>query len=318
MKQWDADIQLGDEAVARLIARQFPALAPVRLAPLGTGWDNVAFLVNEALVFRFPRRQVAAHLLAREARVLPLLAPHLPLPVPAPTQLGTPTPDYPFAFTGYPLLVGSTACRLACSDAERAALAPALGRALAALHGIPLDTATLRWAPRDEIARADLLGRAPTVAARLRANAAGLGADDVQALTTSIAALATTPPAPTAALRWVHGDLYARHLVLDERKDLAGIIDWGDVHVGDPALDLSIALSFLPPAARRPFRAAYGEIDPATWRRARFRAIHYGAILAEYGRESGDRAIAAVGDDALRLAAGDDYRDGRPPPTRRE
>ena len=100
----------------------------------------------------------------------------------------------------------------------------------------------------------------------------------------------------------MHGDLYARHLLVDEAKALAGVIDWGDVHVGDPALDLSIAFSFLPPAARHTFRQTYGEIDEATWARARFRALHYGAILVEYGANSADLAIKALGEYALQYA----------------
>ena len=80
------------------------------------------------------------------------------------------------------------------------------------------------------------------------------------------------------------------------------MIDWGDVHLGDPALDLSIAFSFLPPAARSRFRQVYGAIDAATWQRARFRAIHYGALLVEYGRSIEDEALREMGAYALRCA----------------
>jgi aminoglycoside phosphotransferase (APT) family kinase protein len=80
------------------------------------------------------------------------------------------------------------------------------------------------------------------------------------------------------------------------------VIDWGDVHLGDPALDLSLAFSFLPPAARGAFREAYGAIDDATWDRARFRALHYGVLLTHYGTEIGDDAIRAAGEYALQAA----------------
>jgi aminoglycoside phosphotransferase (APT) family kinase protein len=81
------------------------------------------------------------------------------------------------------------------------------------------------------------------------------------------------------------------------------VIDWGDAHLGDRALDLSIAFSFLPPAARPAFRAAYGPIDDATWDRARFRALFYGVVLVEYGLGIGDEAIRAAGAYALRAAS---------------
>lgn len=37
----------------------------------------------------------------------------------------------------------------------------------------------------------------------------------------------------------LHGDLYARHLLIQNGK-IAGIIDWGDMHIGDVAVDLAI------------------------------------------------------------------------------
>jgi aminoglycoside phosphotransferase (APT) family kinase protein len=80
------------------------------------------------------------------------------------------------------------------------------------------------------------------------------------------------------------------------------VIDWGDVHLGSPDLDLMIAFSFLPPAARVVFREAYGPLDAATWDRARHRALHYGISLLEYGIEVGDNALVAAGEYALRSA----------------
>jgi aminoglycoside phosphotransferase (APT) family kinase protein len=114
-------------------------------------------------------------------------------------------------------------------------------------------------------------------------------------------ALAHTPPW-TRTATWVHGDLYARHLVLGDRDDLAGIIDWGDLHAGDPALDLSIAFSMFEPELREPFFRAYGEVDADTLARARFRALHYGVLLWDYGLEVGDATLVQVGEEALRLA----------------
>ncbi len=39
----------------------------------------------------------------------------------------------------------------------------------------------------------------------------------------------------------MHGDLYARHLLLDESFQLSRVIDWGDLHAGDGAVDLAVA-----------------------------------------------------------------------------
>ena len=183
---------------------------------------------------------------------------------------------------------------------ERAELAPALAEFLAALHRIPIDAATRRWAPGDEITRADMVRRAPPLRDRLTANAAALDPAAVATLIAIVDDLATTPPAPKRA-----GCMATSMRAISCSMgpiSLTGVIDWGDTHLGDPALDLSIAYTFLPAPARRIFIAAYGDTDPALWRRARFRAIHYGAILTEYGVSVRDHAIKEVGLDALRFA----------------
>src|ERR1041385_8160043 len=131
---WDADVDISLERARDLITRQFPALAPPRLELLGIGWDNAAFRVNDRFVFRFPRRKIAAALIEREARVLPLLAAHLPLPIPTPDFVGKSDGDYPYPFAGYPFLPGVTACQLTWTDGERVSIAEALAGFLAALH----------------------------------------------------------------------------------------------------------------------------------------------------------------------------------------
>ena len=300
-REWEATIELTEQQAALLIEQQFPRLAPVNMVPLGIGWDNAAFLVNERFVFRFPRRKVAAGLLEREARILPMLAPDLPLRIPLPQYVGTTTTEYPCVFAGYALLPGRTACQFSCTDQERLELAPVLAGFLAALHCIQIGPATLEWAPRDEIKRADVRTRAPRVKEHLLLNHAELDASELQTLIDLVDDLATTP-LHTGEQSWVHGDLYARHLLLTSPTQPVGVIDWGDVHIGDPALDLSIAWSFLPPPARQVFRRVYGPIDDATWNRARFRAIHYGALLVEYGTDTADRSIREAGEYALRVA----------------
>ncbi len=299
---WDADVTLSKTDAASLIDRQFPELAPAQLESWGEGWDNWAYLVNGQYVFRFPRRQIGAALIEREIRSLPHIAQYLSQPVPTPQFIGVPQNGYPYPFMAYPVLSGVTACRMNWTDELRAANAIPLARLLAALHRTPVDAETLRWAPTDEIERAKIRKRAPMVIERLRAVAPKVIDIDVEALIDLVERLSGTesyhgPPC------WVHGDLYARHLLVDRDYRLCGVIDWGDVHIGDPALDISIAISFLSPSARALFQEAYGPIDAATWDRARFKAIHYGPPLIEYGLDVGDDAMRAAGEYALRMAA---------------
>lgn len=88
----------------------------------------------------------------------------------------------------------------------------------------------------------------------------------------------------------VHGDFYVRHLVVENSR-ITGVIDWGDLHLGNPAVDLSIARSFLPPEAHEEFQTVYGPISDAAWKLAGMRATFYGLALASSGLETGDRMI---------------------------
>src|SRR5262245_55603459 len=134
---WSAELVVSEELAQSLIEEQFPHLVPVRVEILGAGWDNTAFRVNGAYVFRFPRRQFAVPFLEAETRLMPAIAPRLPLPVPVPTFVGRPTDAYPWPFAGYPMIPGRTACTAALDDHQRTAAAVPLAHFLAALHAIP-------------------------------------------------------------------------------------------------------------------------------------------------------------------------------------
>ena len=92
------------------------------------------YLVDSEWAFRFPRRAVVVPGTEREIAVLGLLAPHLPIAVPAPVYVGRPTEQFPWPFFGAAFLPGVEASEAALSDRERTRLARPLARALRALH----------------------------------------------------------------------------------------------------------------------------------------------------------------------------------------
>lgn len=74
---------------------------------------------------------------------------------------------------------------------------------------------------------------------------------------------------------WLHGDMHPANVLTTPDGTIAGIVDFGDLCAGDPALDLAGAWILLPdlPAVER-FRAAHPlAADDATWRRSRGWAI---------------------------------------------
>ncbi|MGV3616236.1 MAG: phosphotransferase [Fimbriimonas sp.] len=291
-RPWDADVEIDVQFADARIVAQFPEFSGETLTQIGQGYDNAAYLIGERTVFRLPRRAAASPLLQNEARILPLLAPHLPLPVPAPSHFGKPDDAFPYPFVGYPFLPGTTACHFNWTDDLRAATAADLGRFFRALHAVPITPETRTWAPGDEIRRTDLRYRLDMMRGR--------ATPDLQPAVDLAETLVHTPP--SERMVWVHGDIHPRHLLVDPQGKPSGVIDWGDVHLGDPALDLSIAFTFLPPRARPAFRDAYGEVEDAAWDRARFRAAFYAVVLVEYGRAVGDGGMERAGIDAMRFA----------------
>jgi aminoglycoside phosphotransferase (APT) family kinase protein len=294
---WAAERVVGPALAAELVRASFPELGPVDVAPLGVGWDNTAYLVNGALVFRFPRRPIAVDLMRTELAVLPAIAARLPLPVPAPSHVAEPSGRFPWPFAGYPLLPGRTACTAGLDDRARAAAAEPLGRFLAALHSVPGEEAARLGAPADTLGRLHPARLHRVAGDNLRALAAAGLVADARPWLRLVNAASTLRPARATAL--VHGDLYARHLLVDAGGRLAGVIDWGDVHRGDPAVDLAAAHGFLPPPARAAFLVAYGPVDDETWRLAPLRALHHAAAATVYAHAVGDADLVREGLTAL-------------------
>ncbi|UWE10517.1 phosphotransferase [Actinacidiphila bryophytorum] len=73
---------------------------------------------------------------------------------------------------------------------------------------------------------------------------------------------------------WLHGDLHPANVVTADGS-ICGVIDFGDLFAGDPAIDLAAAWILLPDGAADLFHRAYGgpARDAATLRRARGWAV---------------------------------------------
>ena len=292
-RPWTAEIEVTADLAAALVDVQFGRLAPACVELLGVGWDNTAFLVNGRFVFRFPRRQIAVALLETETRLLPFVGPRLPLAAPLPEFVGRPEDRYPWPFAGYRKLAGRTACRAALTADQRALATEPLGRFLRALHAIDCDEAARLGARPDGFGRLDAGLRGPKLIQRLEQLAQIGLVGDVRPWLSLVAA--TPPPPEPSRFVLVHGDLYARHLLVDDERRLTGVIDWGDMHLSSPAADLAVACGFLPPGAHEEFRRAYGAIDERDWLLARFRALDAAATLLVYGHDTSDADLVREG-----------------------
>lgn len=301
MAEWKPEIEVSEKLVRGLLARQFPELPVHSLESLGAGWDNTVFLVNRTWVFRFPHRQVALPGVRLEMTVLPRLAPHLQLPIPSPVFLGQGSPDYPWPFFGARMVPGHESATFQLSAEERTALAPQLARFLRTLHAPELREALRPILPSDSLLRTDMTTRLPKTRLKLD-ELRHLGLETFENELAEVFEAAQRLPPPTATAL-VHGDLHFRHLLLEERQQLSGIIDWGDLHLGDPATDLQLYWSFLPQEGREAFLAEYGPISPDSLLRARVVAVFIAAALVSYGHQEGLTDVTREALWGLRQAA---------------
>jgi aminoglycoside phosphotransferase (APT) family kinase protein len=288
MREWAAEVTVGEDLARRLIGAQFPQVELASLRLLGEGWDNTVWLADGRWAFRFPRRAVAIPGFERELAALPALAPRLPVPVPDPVFVGRPTDAFPWPWFGARHLPGAEP--LGLDAAARRGLARPFARFLRALHSAP----PVDGLPADPMGRADMAVRVPkTDDSLIRVEREGLwrAPRSVAALLEEAASLPA--PEPVAVL---HGDLHMRHLLVNASGALSGVIDFGDICVGDPSVDLSLLWSLLPPEGRADFLAEYGPLRNDQLLRARVLAINLCAILALYGHHED---MTAVKDEAL-------------------
>lgn len=282
-----AEVDVDEALVRTLLVEQHPDLADLPLVEVASGWDNVIFRLGDDLVVRLPRRAVAAPLVEHELRWLPELAPRLPLAVPVPRRRGGPGAGYPWSWSVARWQPGTVASETPPDDPG--ATADVLGRFLAALHRpAPTD------APANPYRGGPLVDRDATLRTRLDHLGASVDRRAVEACWDD--ALAAAPHRGPAV--WLHGDLHPANLVVHGGR-LVAVLDFGDLTAGDPATDLAVAWMAVPAEARPRLRAAVGEVDDDTWRRARGWALSH--AIACLATSDDHPAMAAVG--AATLAA---------------
>ena len=293
---WTAELVV-DGGLARRLLAQFPELEIESLRPFAEGWDYAIWLVNERWTFRFPRREIAVPGVRREIAVLPELAPLLPIPVPEPVFVGEPSEGFPWPFFGSELLPGRELGEAVLDDSARVEIGRSLARFLRRLHNAEVAYEL----PADANRRADMSVRVPRTREQLgELEATGLWQPPAS-VDRLLEAAEGLPPSDASAV--VHGDLHFRQVLVGDDASPTGVIDWVDVCHGDPAIDLSMLWSYLPPEGREAFLSEYGAVSDEQLMRARVVALSLSAALAHYGHIEGFRAVEREALSGLARAA---------------
>jgi aminoglycoside phosphotransferase (APT) family kinase protein len=295
---WNGEVSIAPLEARELLLSQFPELAPAHVEHFGEGFDNQVFLVNGKYVFRFPRKAAAVELLKTESRILPELRIAAGIDYPVPVYAGKPDKGYPWFFSGYRKISGSAP---AGPGGKKSAIR--LAEFLKQHHSFPIERAKELGVPFDTYNRLDMETRLVKMEEYAeKGRAAGILKEEDRLFSYIKKA---KPLKVECHPVLVHGDLHIRNILADPEGEISGIIDWGDVHLGNPSIDLSIAYSYLRPDAREEFFGAYGEPGPEARDLARFKSIYTALLLAVYAHNRGEAGLVEAASDSLAMALAD-------------
>jgi aminoglycoside phosphotransferase (APT) family kinase protein len=251
-----------DEALVRaLLAEQFPewaALPLARVEPDGT--VNVIYRLGGSLSVRLPRREGPEIEDDLEFRWLPFLAPQLPVEIPSPVARGAPGAGYPWYWSIHTWLDGELPTAPLDAD-DVAGFVAALQRIDASGGPDPSGGRgrPLEWRDRfvrDALERVEAPGALELWDRAMRA------------------------PEWTGARVWIHADLDRRNVLVRDGR-LTGVLDWGGLGLGDPAVDVMVAWKLVAREERPRFRALL-DVDDATWLRAQGWVVSQALIALGY------------------------------------
>lgn len=266
------------ETVRQLLEIRQPHLAHLEISEAPSpGTSNTIYRLGDALCVRMPRSRNLARSLSRELECLPQFRGSMSLSIPEPVFAGTPSPEFPLPWAIYRWLDGTPLDRSSLGDeVHTAAILAGFIVELRAVDpngGLP--------SRRDRPLR-ERDGEVRTALSKLD------GEMDTRAVAKEWAyclegvAFEEQPGAGQSV--WTHGDLLPPNM-LQSSGALTAVIDFGNVGVGDPAVDLIPAWTVLHQEGREAFRAAL-EVDEPTWRRSRGMALHQAVLIIPYYRDT--------------------------------
>ena len=287
--------------LARLLQNLAPGVGPLgSLERVDAGYSATILRSPTGIAIRIPKTEEAAERQQRLSSPLRRLARLLPVPIPLPLWTLPMGHPFPLGAAGFRWLPGTPLT----PDTLGPEIAGQVGALLVAMHA--LDEATLaafaRWLP----------DRASVDAERERVMAIGLPwlrEREPPAVIVQMEAwwnrYRVARDAAAYAPRLVHGDLWYGNMLADERGRLAGVLDWENVAIDDPAQDFATLMhggeAFVQDVLDA-YERAGGTVDDALLDRCLW---HW-----EYREFSGIALALDAGDEAEALDAARKLRSG--------
>ena len=270
--------------VRHLITSQFPQYKSELLevvTPGGT--DHFTTRIGKSYTARLPRFPGSIQCVELEHRWLPLISGKVDCKVPVPIGIGNPCTAYPARWSVLPWLEGTPADRLP-QGTDLVRVAAELGTVVQQIRSVPV--------PKDvPTSQLPTSYRVQTLHVRTAILEEALSrcddifdAKEIMTFWEQHLLRAT----PTSQLAFAHCDIQPPNIIVETKEGnthLSGIIDWGSICVGDPAVDMLPAWALFDRASRPTFRKASGA-DTGMWWRGRAWALSIGIIAYAYYRIS--------------------------------
>lgn len=271
----------------------FPSLSlPSPLSIIGSGFNSTVIEAGGTVIFRIGKNSIAQEGYEKEMNCLPVLAPHIPFPIPNPKWYIKSSPYLPFGAIGYHKIHGLPRNLNVLNSRNSSLLARDIAKFLFALQHISLVSLPLQrtvdHGSKWEVQYQEVL---PSLKDELTAAEfclikrwwdAFLADEKMQQYHPVIQ----------------HGDLWYENMLINAGMDkLVGIIDWECLSIGDPSQDFATLFHLGARFVRlviQAYQSLGGELDEhfeyrmqRLWEAREFEGLHY-AIKFDDPIEFGD------------------------------
>ena len=257
-----------------LIKQQFSPIENLSVKPAqATGSDNFIFRVGNDLLIRLPRHASSESQLKKEIKWLPLLSEVLPVSIPQIYFKGSPAPEFPFQWGIFKWIDGSIYDPLLFENTDH--IVNTMVHFIHALWKADPSNGP-EYGEHNNFRGQPLAERDKQTTEAIKT----LPHFYKQETLTSLWNTACTMNVWNKPYIWVHGDLHWGN-ILTKNDNLSGIIDFGSLGLGDPAVDVMCAWILFSPEKRRLFKQKIN-VDTPTWTRGMGWALSFAAIALPY------------------------------------
>jgi aminoglycoside 2''-phosphotransferase len=214
------------------IEREYEGLRIQSSRFLGEGWNSQVYLVNDELVFRFPKRRENWEEIQREIAFLTFAADHLSLPVPRYTIVAPESTAAKCGYAVYRYLPGHELDLRTLTQKQQEAAAETLATFLRELHQLKLSPEIEALLPAEDARH----NAEEYLQAAKEEIIPQLAAAEASSLLARFESYLSRPENFTFQPVIIHADLSGDHILIEDGA-VAAIIDFGDINLGDPDYD---------------------------------------------------------------------------------